>query len=84
MYLPVVGCIETETSVDLVFVVDGSGSICDFDPPLYSNGRGCNNWQQIVTFIVQFVQSMQPSVQGTHIGLISYATDPIFLTGLDK
>jgi hypothetical protein len=66
-----------------VFVVDGSGSICD-DNPGYTNGSGCNNWILIVNFVVDFVQSMQPSREGTHIGLLSFASQAIYLSGLDK
>jgi hypothetical protein len=78
----ITGCIETESSVDLVFVVDSSGSICE-NNPTYNNGSGCNNWILIVNFVVEFVRAMQPSRDGTHIGLLSFSDNGVLSIKLD-
>lgn len=76
------GCIETDTNVDLVFVVDGSGSICDNDPT--KTDSGCRNWQQVKRFITEFVSVMEPSVDGTHVGLVSFGSSANLLLTLDR
>ena len=74
----------TESVIDLVFVVDGSGSICDNDTSRMNDGSGCNNWKQIVSFITDFVTVMQPSKEGTHVGLVSFAGESFLLMKLNK
>jgi hypothetical protein len=69
----------------MVFIVDGSGSICENDPVRYTeNGRGCKNWELVVQFVINFVEALQPSADGSHVGLISFATTAYNLAGLDK
>ncbi|MEE4248746.1 MAG: VWA domain-containing protein [Kangiellaceae bacterium] len=70
--------------IDLVFVVDGSGSICDNDPSRKNDGSGCDNWKQIVNFITEFVTVMEPSETGTHVGLVSFSTESLLLAGLSR
>ena len=82
-YVFISGCTDTETTIDLVFVIDGSGSICD-DNPALGDGKGCNNWVEVVNFVVEFVKAVSPSESGTHVGLLSFAREPIFLTGLNR
>ena len=77
-------CVVTDTVVDLVFVVDGSGSICDNDPTRRSDGSGCNNWQQMVDFVTDFISVMEPSEDGTHVGLVTFSTESNVLTTLNR
>ncbi|ELU04000.1 hypothetical protein CAPTEDRAFT_198253 [Capitella teleta] len=74
--------VESESVVDLVFAVDGSGSICDPDPSRWKYSSGCDNWEQIINFITEFVTVMEPSETGTHVGLVSFSTEGRLLAGL--
>ncbi len=49
--------------LDVVFVVDSSGSI---------NDAGSGNWDLVRRFIVDFIQRIGVSPSGTHVGLVLY------------
>lgn len=72
MYLET-DCIAS--ALDLVFVVDGSGSICDNDPDfVYGKDVTCNNWKFILQFMVDFVRDMEIGFSATRVGLVTFAT----------
>ena len=63
------------SALDLVFVVDGSGSICDSDPDfVYGTDVTCNNWQFILQFMEDFVGDMDIGSTATRVGLVTFAT----------
>lgn len=63
------------SALDLVFVVDGSGSICDNDPDFeYGKDVTCNNWKFILQFMVDFVRDMEIGYSATRVGLVTFAT----------
>lgn len=63
-------------AMDLVFVLDGSGSICDTDPNFeYGKDTTCDNWEFIVRFVADFVTDMDISPSSTRIALVTFATD---------
>ena len=70
--------------IDLLFVVDGSGSICDNDPTRQNDGSGCDNWKQIVNFITEFVSVMEPSEKGTHVGVVTFSTESDLLMKFNR
>jgi len=52
--------------VDLLFVIDGSGSI-------ESSGKG--NFDKVKNFVKDLTQSFGVSKEGTHIGIIVYSNN---------
>jgi hypothetical protein len=61
--------------LDLVFVVDGSGSICDNDPKFqYGKDTTCDNWNFILKFMGDFVNDMDIGLTSTRVGLVTFAT----------
>ena len=64
--------------MDLVFVVDGSGSICDNDPNFeYGRDNTCDNWNFILKFIVDFVSAMDIGLSSTRVSLVTFATTAV-------
>ena len=63
------------SAMDLVFVVDGSGSICDNDPNFeYGIDVTCDNWNFILKFMGDFVQDIDIGLTSTRVGLATFAT----------
>lgn len=66
------------SALDLVFVVDGSGSICDVDPKFeYGRDITCDNWNFILTFMVDFVNDMDIGLTATRVGLVTFASTAV-------
>jgi hypothetical protein len=62
--------------MDLVFVVDGSGSICDNDPSFrYGTDITCNNWNFILNFMSDFVSDLTIGPSTARVGLVTFATE---------
>lgn len=62
-------------ALDLVFVVDGSGSICDNDPKfVYGTDVTCDNWKFALKFMEDFVSDMDIGLTSTRVGLVTFAT----------
>lgn len=65
------------SAMDLVFVVDGSGSICDNDPKfVYGKDVTCDNWNFVLKFMGDFVKDMDIGLTSTRVGLVTFATKP--------
>jgi len=61
--------------MDLVFVVDGSGSICDSDTNFhYGTDVTCDNWNFILKFMEDFVSDMDIGLASTRVGLVTFAS----------
>ena len=60
---------------DIVFIVDGSASLCDTDPSYDANFGSCDHWMAVLEFIEDIVR-VQPigGELGTQVGLIIYST----------
>ena len=58
--------------LDIVFVVDESGSICDDDPSFDRAGKICDNWRAVRRFIREVVLSLPVSESDVHIGLLTF------------
>ena len=66
-------------------MVDGSGSICDNDEgPKFDDGRGCNNWLSVVSFVTDFVQALTIGDDLTRVGLVTFANAGNALMTLDQ
>ena len=77
------GC--EKSVIDLTFVLDGSGSICDSDlGPKFDDGRGCNNWLSVVTFVSDFVASLTIGEDLTRVGVVTFANEGKALMTLDQ
>lgn len=72
---PTTGC--STSVIDLAFVVDGSGSICDNDPLNDRNVPGCPNWNLVLGFISEAVTELSIGVNDAHVALIMFANDGI-------
>ena len=71
--------------IDLAFVVDGSGSICDNDDgPKYNDGRGCGNWLLVGDFVENFVNALTIGADETRVGLVTFANEGSTLMTLDQ
>lgn len=66
--------------MDIVFVVDGSGSIRDNNP----QDGSYDNWQFMVDFILAFVDSIEIGQQANRVGLVLFGNDAQKLWGLTK
>lgn len=63
--------------VDLAFLVDGSGSICDNDPSKSEQDgiATCNNWISLKRFLQEIVSNLDIGESRTRIALITFAND---------
>ena len=77
-YFPL-ACSQNE--VDLVFVLDGSGSICENDPT-YANGV-CDNWNLMLTFLTDFVDRLTVASDRFRIGFVLFSTESQVVFQLD-
>ena len=76
-----------DNAIDLVFVVDGSGSICVNDPtrtPLTDQPDTCDNWKSVQNFMAQFVQQLDVRRSGTRVGLVTFADDARLVFNLNR
>ena len=55
------------TAVDIVFVLDSSGSIRDADPP------GGNNWNLMLQFVINIIRRLDIGQNNVHVGLVTFA-----------
>ena len=61
--------------MDLAFVVDQSGSICDSDLTFhYDTDTTCSNWISIVQFIYNTVANLTIGPMDTNVALITFQT----------
>ena len=71
--------------MDLVFVVDSSGSICDNDPTSYiiNNHIICDNWKEVVSFMRNITFDVAYWQKCGPVGLVQYATQSHVRWNLD-
>jgi hypothetical protein len=73
--------------IDLVFIVDGSGSICDNDPSLRilpDDSVTCENWEQVQGFITGVARRLQVGPDGAQMALVTYANAGRVYFNLDE
>ena len=76
--------------MDVCFVVDSSGSICDNDPtatksPVFPNPiTWCNNWQLIVNFMEQFAERLTIGPSHVVMGMVQFANQASLKWDLTK
>ncbi|XP_032237299.1 collagen alpha-1(XII) chain [Nematostella vectensis] len=58
--------------IDIAFLLDASGSI------------GRRSWEEIKNFVKSIVDMCDISDQGTHVGIITFSTDPVIDIAFDK
>ena len=70
-------CVYLECHIDLVFLWDRSGSICDFNPTFNKDRpeEGCDNWDTMRAFILQYVRGIPVSLQQNRVAMITFGTD---------
>ena len=68
--------------LDIIFAVDGSGSICDNDPTFLNNR--CNNWDLMITFIENIVNFLGIGRDASQVGLVTFANEAIVQFGLNE
>ena len=70
-----------DSYLDLVFIVDGSASICN-DDPSKANGK-CDNWISMIDFLVNVTETLQIDQGRTHVGMVLFATSAEVRFNLD-
>ncbi len=66
------------TVVDLVMIVDSSGSICGEDI------QNCPNWEFIQSFLRMILDALEIGPQSAHVGLIRFASRADVIYQLDR
>ena len=70
--------VDCNGGIDLVFVLDDSGSICDNDPAfVYGRDSTCNNWQFITQFASNIISGMTIGTSNTLVGLVQFDSSAI-------
>ena len=74
--------------IDLVFLVDSSGSICSgeasYPDPHNPGTEICSNWDTVRAYMVQFVEQIGATGgDGTRVGLATFDSDARYEFGLD-
>lgn len=59
--------VVAECRLDIVIVVDCSGSIRDNNPP-----NGPDNWDLIVDFVVSIIRGLEISDAGSHVAIVTF------------
>ena len=78
-----------ECQADFVYVIDGSGSICDSDSTYdYRNdpdNDGCSHWDMVRNFMTNMVDKMRYiGPQGTQVAVVTFANQGKTLWTLDR
>ena len=60
--------------MDLVFIVDASGSICDVTDKNVKP-TGCPNWRFVIQFMKSVVDGMKVGPDDVNVGLVIFATN---------
>lgn len=58
--------VECKAKADVVFIIDGSGSI-------EISGKG--NFKKVLDFVKDLTRSFDVSKEGTHVGIVLYSND---------
>ncbi len=86
LFLVAAECINT--LLDLIFVVDDSGSICDNDPSRRRDMNGnvfdCNNWSFVKSFIRRIVSSLTVGQNDTRVALVRFSDRIDVIFRLDR
>ena len=63
--------------MDLAFIIDGSGSICDSDPSrVVIDGQvHCDNWDTIVEFLTKFVEELEVGPNNVRVAMVVFGED---------
>ena len=70
---PTTVCFGGTSSIDLVFVLDDSGSICDADSNfVYGRDSTCGNWGFIKQFVYTIVNGMNIGPSATMVGVVRF------------
>ncbi len=73
-----------DSIIDLIFVVDGSGSICDSAAKDTTGLRGCANWNLVANFIAEFIRQLQISSAGNRVALVTFSSQARTVFYLDE
>ena len=71
IYLFIVEC----GLLDVVFILDSSGSIQEDDP---------GNWDLLKSFIINAADTLEVSADGTHVGLVQFSNRAELIFKLDE
>ena len=79
MFFFVLGC----NRLDLCFIVDGSGSICQEDGVVEVNGIDtCDNWELIKGFIEDLTSTFDVGTSAVRVAVVSFANRGVLLWDL--
>ena len=68
--------------IDLAFLIDGSGSICDSDESY--DGTTCNNWRSVQTFLKNAVRQLGVGPKNARISFVLFSNDGILKANLNE
>lgn len=78
------------SNVDLVFLIDGSSSICDnqtgrwHDNPHNTGRPTCKNWEMVKEFMMDYVNKTCVDMNNTRVGVVTFADSPKTVLGLTE
>ena len=72
----------SDAAIDLAFLIDSSGSICENDPT-FSNGR-CNNWVLMIDFVYNLVNGLSIGSNRAKVAAVLFSTDAETMFTLDE
>lgn len=71
--------------MDLCFLVDTSGSICDLSPGFnFNTDTTCLNWMQIVWFIGNITKNLQIGSNAARVALVTFGDTGKLIWNLDR
>ncbi len=62
-------------NLDLAFVIDASGSICDEDPTYNVDTNTCDNWALTLAFVTEAVNQLTIGPEAAQVAVIVFADD---------
>ncbi len=69
------GC--EDSVIDLAFVVDASGSICENDQTFDNVQNTCENWRSVLQFIRDAVSELTIGPSNAQVALIVYSNNAV-------
>ncbi|ESO10939.1 hypothetical protein HELRODRAFT_136819, partial [Helobdella robusta] len=77
-------CVQSP-NLDIVFVVDESGSICDTDPGfVYGRDSTCTNFRNLLTFVSNLVDSFTIGPSNYRVGMVTFSSSAEVRWRLDR
>ncbi len=74
--------------VDILLIIDSSGSICDNDPSRVTDQNGnptnCANWGFVQSFLRLILNELEIGEDSAHVALIRFSSATTLIYGLNR